>query len=310
MEIFEGHRGLSRALRAPAVALGNFDGVHVGHQALLARVRQRSGAGEAVVFTFEPHPAKVLAPSLAPPLLTSPARKLELLAAAGIDACIVEPFTRELAALSPDQFHDILLRNVGARHLVVGYDFSYGRGRSGTTDSLAKACASAGVGIDVIEPVAVDGLVASSTKIREFVEEGNMPGAAVLLGRPFEAEGTVVRGAGRGRTIGIPTANVATVAELLPPTGVYAVWLEDRATGERRPGAANLGVNPTFQDQGSLSLEVHVLDFDGDLYGHQVRVQFAERLRGEKKFAGPAELVAQIREDIDRARGSLTGAAS
>jgi len=271
----------------------------------LSRARQLAGSGEAVVFTFEPHPAKVLAPSLAPPLITSASRKLELVADAGIDVCIVEPFSKDLAALSPAQFHDILIRELGAKHLVVGYDFTYGRARAGTTETLRRACASAGIGIDVIEPVAVDGLVASSTKIREFVEEGNMPGAALLLGRPFDVDGTVVRGAGRGRTIGIPTANVATDCELLPPIGVYAVWFADAASQTRRAGAANLGRNPTFEEDGRLSLEVHVLDFDADLYDHPVRVQFVERLRGEQRFAGPEQLVAQIRKDIEQARTVL-----
>lgn len=309
MEIFEGHQALFRPLARPAVALGNFDGVHVGHQKLLSRAAECAGPvdGDVVVYTFDPHPAQVLAPDLAPPLITSQARKLELLAAAGASVCILEPFTLELAALPPDKFHEILANVLMARTVIVGYDFTYGHVRSGTISTLRSFCEGAGIDFQVIDAVDANGLVASSTKIREFIEEGNMPGASVLLGRHFDVDGTVVRGAGRGRTIGIPTANVATEAELMPPTGVYAVWLRrlDRPDEPARAGAANLGVNPTFQDEGRLSLEVHVLDFEGDLYDSPVRVEFARRLRGEKRFSGPDELVAQIHQDIAQIRELL-----
>ncbi|MBT8496095.1 MAG: bifunctional riboflavin kinase/FAD synthetase [Deltaproteobacteria bacterium] len=305
MEIFQGHQAAS-GLRDPAIALGNFDGVHVGHQALLRRAADRAGGGDTVVYTFEPHPARVLAPKLAPPLLTSLDRKLELLDQAGASAVVVEPFTREFAGKSTSDFHAIL-KAMGAKYLVVGYDFTYGSKRSGSVETLRSFASEAGLGIDVVDAVDADGLVASSTKIREFIGEGNMPGAALLLGRPHEAQGVVIRGAGRGRTIGIPTANIAPGPELLPPAGVYAVRVE-RPAGEPSaslPGAANLGVNPTFQDDGRLSLEVHILDFDEDLYGQPLRIEFIERLRGEKRFSGPDQLIAQIHQDIAKAREIL-----
>lgn len=310
MEIFEGHRALFRPLHAPAVAIGNFDGVHLGHQRLLdtAVAAARSLGGDAVVFTFEPHPAAVLAPHKAPPLLTSLPRKLELLAQSGIDACVLEPFTRELADLAPEAFlQSILVDILGARHIVVGYDFTYGRDRAGTTESLRAFGAARGIGVDVIEPVEVGGVVVSSTRVRELVREGDMAGARALLGRDFDLDGTVVRGDGRGARIGMPTANLATGSQILPSGGVYAVRVQllERADSPPVPAVANLGTNPTFVDRTELSLEVHLLDFSGDLYGQRLRVQLVERLRGEQRFSGIDALLQQIRADIERARDLL-----
>ena len=307
MDVFPGHRHLARQLRAPAVAIGNFDGVHRGHQQLIARTRAAADSlgGEAVALTFDPHPAAVLAPERAPRLLTSSARKLELLAAAGADAAVLEPFDRALAALSPHAFVDqVLVRALGARHVVVGYDFRFGQRRSGSTDTLRELGDTLGVSVEVVDPVSVDGVVASSSQIRALVEAGDLAGARALLGRDPEVEGSVVRGAGRGRGIGVPTANLDTDAGVLPPLGIYATWVS-LAGGERLPGAASVGTNPTFDDSGRLSVEVHILDFDRDLYGQRVRLAFAQHLRGELKFAGAGELVEQIRRDIADTRRVL-----
>jgi riboflavin kinase/FMN adenylyltransferase len=321
MDVFRGHRAIERALRAPAVAIGNFDGVHRGHLALLERARARASAmnGEAVALTFEPHPAMVLAPHLAPRLLTTTRRKLELLAEAGIDACVVEPFDRDLAGLPPDQFARVVLADaIGARRVVVGFDFTFGHKRGGTTATLRELGRDLGFEVDVVDAFTVDGLVASSTRARSFVSEGNMAGARLLLGRDFEVCGRVVRGAGRGRGLGIPTANIAPDTPLLPASGIYAVWLEllpdqpgepargaPGALGRRMPGAASLGTNPTFHIGGELTLEVHVLDFDGDLYDRRVRVAFVERLRDERRFPGADELLDQIRRDVADTRRIL-----
>jgi riboflavin kinase/FMN adenylyltransferase len=317
MEVFRGHRNIGRRLRAPSVAIGNFDGVHRGHVALLDRARERAAAlgGESAALTFEPHPAAVLAPQLAPRLITTPERKLELIAAAGIDACVVEPFDRDLAALAPDQFaRAVLAEAVGARSVVVGFDFTFGHRRSGTVAVLRDLGAALGFEVDVVEAFTIDGLVASSTRVRSFVAEGNMAGARLLLGRDFDVDGHVVRGAGRGRQLGIPTANIAPDTQLLPSPGIYAVWLDvvsDAGEPARRlPGAASLGTNPTFHVAGDLSLEVHVLDFDGDLYDRQVRVAFVERLRDERRFPGAAELLDQIRRDIADTRRILASSAA
>jgi riboflavin kinase/FMN adenylyltransferase len=310
MEIFDGHRALFRPLAAPAIALGNFDGVHVGHQRLIERAVARAAEvdGDAVVYTFDPHPARVLAPKYAPPLITSRERKLELFAELGISVCVLEPFTPELAAMSPQTFlQQIVVDTLQARHVVVGYDFTFGKKRAGTTATLTEFGAAHGFETEIIEPVTVEGIIASSTKVREMVLEGNMEGAALLLGRPFDVDGQVVRGDGRGRTIGFPTANVDMSTELVPATGVYAVrlLLLDDAAGTAIPGVANLGTKPTFKDDDAVALEVHLFDFDEDIYGRPVRVSMIERLRGEKRFSGVEELVAQIRADADDAREVL-----
>lgn len=309
MEIFDGHRALLRPLSGPAVAIGNFDGVHRGHQELLGRAvaAARRLGGDAVCFTFEPHPARVLAPQLAPQLITSRDRKLELVEAAGIDVAVLEPFTRELASLSPDAFlRDIMVEVLGARHIVVGYDFTYGRKRSGSTEMLRAFGDQHGFTTEVVAAVEVDGIVASSTKVRNFISAGNMAGARLLLGRDFDVDGTVVRGDARGRQIGFPTANLRTAAELLPPSGVYAVRarLLDEAGGWL-PGVANLGTRPTFEAGPSLTLEVHLFDFERDIYDRPLRVAFADKLRNERRFSGVDELVAQIRADAARAREIL-----
>ena len=308
MEIFDGHRALLRPLVAPAIALGNFDGVHCGHRRLLeetVRAAERTG-GDALVLTFDPHPAQVLAARFAPPLLTGRERKLELIAETGINACIVEPFTRDLAALSPQDFlQTILCDIVGARHIVVGYDFTYGHKRAGTTHTLRAFGQARDIAVDIIDPVTIDGIVASSTKVREFVSAGKLEGARLLLGRNFDVDGTVVRGAGRGRTIGINTANILPKKRLLlPKSGVYAamVTLLDSSERSRLGGVANLGTNPTFTESGEMSLEVHLLNFSGDLYGQQLRVEFVRRLRGEQRFPTADALVGQIHADIDQAR--------
>jgi riboflavin kinase / FMN adenylyltransferase len=306
---FDGYLTLAPgALRDPVVAIGNFDGVHRGHQELLRVAHQRAHArgGEAAVLTFDPHPAKVLAPALAPPLLCTLARRLELFSTCGIDATVVEPFTPELAALAaPDFVSRVLVDGLGAREVVVGYDFTYGRKRQGTVDTLRAAGAAAGFALHVVAPVSVDGIVASSTKIREFLHEGNVAGARLLLGRDFDADGQVVAGAGRGRGLGVPTANVAAVGELLPRPGVYAGLVSFRdgpGADVPRPAAINLGRSPTFTPEGALGLEAHILDWDGDLYGRTVRVAFRAWLRREEKFPGVEALLAQIRKDIDNVR--------
>jgi riboflavin kinase/FMN adenylyltransferase len=307
--VFAGHRALTRSLRAPAIAIGNFDGVHRGHMALVRQARQLAGAhGEAVVLTFDPHPVQVLAPHAAPPLITTQTRKVELLAAAGADAVVVEPFTAELAALSADQFvAEVLAGACGARHIVVGADFTYGKSRGGNVETLAAAGARHGFEVAVVSPVTVDGEVASSSRVRGYLRAGDARRAAALLGRPYDVDGTVVRGAGRGKGLGIATANVAPEGDLLASPGIYAVTLERTGVDAHPlPAVASLGTNPTFTTAGALVLEVHVLDFDADLYGARVRVGFVERLRDEARFDSVDALLAQIQGDIAAARALFT----
>ena len=306
MDVFAGHGALTRPLRGPAVAIGNFDGVHRGHAALLARARGFADAhgGEAVALTFDPHPTQVLAPHVAPRLITTLARKLELLAQHGLDATVVEPFTAALAALSAPAFvEQVLVRALGARHVIVGHDFTYGKGRAGTVTTLAAEGARHGFTVEVVEAVEVAGEVASSTRIRGYLRGGDLERAAALLGRPWDVDGVVVRGAGRGKGLGIPTANVAPEGELLVSPGIYAVTLA-RQDRDRQPlpAVASLGTNPTFVDGGALTLEVHVLDFDADLYGEVVRVGFVARLRDEARYDSVEALLHQIDLDITAAR--------
>lgn len=306
MLVIPGSSSLSAPLRAPVVAIGNFDGVHVGHQRLLDLARARATAldGQAVVLTFDPHPAKVLAPRLAPPLICMPARKRELLAERGVDVLCLEPFNAETAAQSAPEFvARTLVEQLGAREVVVGYDFTYGKKRGGNAQTLVAAGREAGFAVHVVPQVSVDGLVASSTKIRELLHEGNVAGARLLLGRDFDLDGTVVRGAGRGRALGIPTANVAVEGELLPRRGIYATRVSVDG-GPWIAAATSLGTNPTFSGE-ITTLEPHLLDFDGDLYGRRLRVAFVAWLRGEERFASVEALVTQIRADIAETRAAL-----
>ena len=309
MEIVDGHAALAhslgRRLRAPALAIGNFDGVHVGHQRLFEEARRRAAprGGESVALTFEPHPARVLAARLAPPLITTLARKLELIAEARIDVTVVEPFTLALAAWSPEDFVTrILVDALGAKDVCVGWDFTFGKERAGTTERLSALGAQHGFAVSILDPVSAGGITCSSTKIRELLLEGNVEGAAILLGRPHEIAGEVVTGAGRGRTIGVPTANLRTEGELLPATGVYSAIATRLADGSTWRAAVNIGNNPTFGGQ-PLSVEAHLIGYDGpSLVGERVRLGLGRRLRAEQRFVSVSELVAQIRRDIEEAR--------
>lgn len=307
MDTYRGHSSLPRRLKEPVVAIGNFDGAHLGHAFIFREARRlataRGSESETVVLTFEPHPAKVLAPTFAPPLITTAARKLELLAQAGLDVTVLEPFDRALAAMSAEDFvRQVLADGLGARQIVVGYDFTFGAKRSGDVHTLGTLGKTHGFGVTVVPPVSVDGLVCSSTRVREFVVEGRVDGAALLLGRDPEVEGEVVRGAGRGRTIGVPTANVANETELAPKNGVYAGWGERLSDGKRWGAAINIGTNPTFVSGNQVSIEAHLLDCDEDLYGQRLRIGFTQRLRDEKRYSSRDELVAQIGRDIEQAR--------
>ena len=289
-------------LRGASVALGNFDGVHKGHQALFREAEQH---GPAAALTFQPHPGKVLQPDLAPKLITTPERKLELFEQYGLQAAILQPFTREYAGTSPEQFEVSLLDQLGAKHVVVGGDFTYGTRRAGTVETLRAAAHQRDAEVHVVPAVTVDGVVVSSSKVREYILEGRVDAARKLLGRSFDLDGTVVKGKGRGRGIGFPTANVDTHNELRPAAGVYAVRAWIREPGQKVPvwraGAANIGVKPTFGGT-EVTIEIHLIDFSGDLYGRELRVQFLERLRPEQRFGSIEELSTQIRRDVEAAR--------
>ena len=293
----------------PAVTVGNFDGVHRGHQSLVAEaVRQaRERGGTAVALTFDPHPSRVLSPDRASPTLMTPDQRAEALAQLGVDRLAVLPFTFELSRESPADFAREVLRDaVGARVVVVGEGFRFGRGREGDLALLTRLGRSLGFEVEGRRPVVHEGAPISSTRIREALARGAVRPAREMLGRRFFVDGAVVRGEGRGRSIGLPTANLAVVNETLPARGVYACWcrmLPD-AGGAPHPAVVNIGHRPTF-GAGALSVEAHLLGFDGDLYGRGLRAEFHERLREERTFSGPEELVRQVAEDVARARGML-----
>jgi riboflavin kinase/FMN adenylyltransferase len=289
-------------LPGPVLTIGNFDGVHRGHRTLLDATVATAAQGGApsAALTFDPSPREVLRPDHGISRIESPARNLAHLAAVGLDAVVVHPFDRALAALDPGAFAANVLRgDLGVVGLVVGHDFRFGRGRSGTADDLRAL----GVPVHIVPPLADTDGVVSSSRIRDLLRGGDVAGAARLLGRSHEIEGVVVEGDKRGRTLGFPTANVAPDGGLLPPDGVYAVRV-DGAGLARAPGVANLGTRPTFDGAGRR-LEVHVLDAGLELYGRTLVVGFVDRVRAERKFASVDELKVAIQADVAAARELL-----
>jgi riboflavin kinase/FMN adenylyltransferase len=290
-----------------AVTIGVFDGLHQGHRHVISLLRSRAaglGGMECAVVTFDPHPLTVVAPEHAPRLLTGIDHRLELLSAAGLDLAAVLPFDEEMRHLTSAAFAAAVLRDaLQARLVVVGEDFRFGHQRTGNVASLAELGDAHGFAAEVV-PLVGGQAPLSSTRIRAMVAAADLAGAAAALGRPHEVRGTVVRGDGRGRSLGYPTANVAVPAGLaLPPAGVYAVRAGPRGIA-LGPAVANLGTRPTFAG-GEEALEVHLLEPPGDLYGTTLRVAFVARLREERRFTGPSELAAQIAADVAAARAIL-----
>ncbi len=307
MIVIRDPRDLQDTLRGACITIGNFDGVHVGHQLLIARTREKARARglESVVLTFEPHPERVLVGPDTPPFITLLDQKLELIGAQGVEVAVVMEFTRELAAVSPEEFVRLyLVECLNCRELVIGYDYAFGKGRKGNYELLAALGAQHGFGVERLGPVMLDGAVVSSTRIRDLVQAGKVWEAMPLLGRFYIVQGEVVHGRDRGgKLLGFPTANLKLVDELFPATGVYAVWAE--LDGRIHPAVANIGYNPTFGNT-ALSVEAHLLDYSGDLYGRAVRIHFVQRLRSEQKFSGLDELKARIAQDIQLGRQILS----
>jgi riboflavin kinase/FMN adenylyltransferase len=305
MLVFHRTPRLPEPCRGAGVAIGNFDGVHLGHQAVLRAAASAIPDRPFGVITFEPHPREVLQPERAPARLTPLPRKLARLREAGAGFVLVLRFNRELIATPPASFIErIVVERAGARAVAVGRDFRFGHGRAGDGALLERLGAAHGFATHVVDPVTVDGEVCSSTRIRELLGNGRVAEAAALLGRPHAVLGRVVEGDRRGRQIGFPTANLALRGRrpVLPAVGVYAVEVRLRpGDGTLWPGVANLGYRPTFAGR-ELRLEVHLLDRGRDLYGHQLEVGFVARLRGELRFDGIEALRAQIARDVAQAR--------
>ena len=292
---------LPRPLPFLVLTIGNFDGVHRGHQRILARVVKaaRARRGTAVALTFDPHPARVLGRPV-PPLLTTLAQKLALLEAAGLDFALVLPFTRALSRLSPRHFvEEIVCRRLGTRALYVGSNFRFGHRAAGDARALRALARELGFAMEVVPRVKVGGQTASSTLIRRLIAAGRVRPAARLLGRPFALTGDIRPGQGRGAPLGFPTLNLVPEQECLPARGVYVT--ETLVAGKAFPSATNVGVRPTFGGQG-LVVESHLLGFDRTLRQGRLEVRFHQRLRAEKKFSSPAALRAQIGRDVERAR--------
>lgn len=293
-------------LRGGAVAIGNFDGVHIGHarivEVLLAAAR--TVGGPAIVFSFDPHPVRLLRPDEAPPPLTWTARKAELLARLGVDGLLAYPTDEALLRLSAQEFFDqIVVAGIGARAVVEGPNFRFGRGRVGTVETLATMCAAAGLKLEVVAPVDDGGDIVSSSRIRRLIADGDINAARPLLTEPYRIRGMVVHGAGRGATIGFPTANIAAVDTLVPGVGVYAGrgWLRSssRTAGaaESWPAAINVGANPTFGEH-VVKIEAHLVGCHRPLYGEVLEVDFAARLRDTRPFASVEELKSQLANDV------------
>jgi riboflavin kinase / FMN adenylyltransferase len=296
---------LTEIIGASCATIGNFDGVHMGHRRLLTRVKDRSQAKNMVglVLTFDPHPLTVVGSGKSPPFITSLARKLELIESYGPELTVVMPFTKKLAAMEPEDFvREYLLQGLGVKELVIGYDYAFGKGRKGNFELLRALGDKYGFRVERLDPVIIDGAVVSSTRIRDMIQAGDVWNVKPLLGRFHELEGAVVHGHNRGKGLGFPTANLQTDVNLLPKTGVYAIWAETQ--GGMIPGVANIGLNPTFDDQ-TLSVEAHLFDFSDDLYGRTLRVHLVQRLRSERKFDSVDALVSRIRDDVALAKNIL-----
>ena len=312
---FQGVHSIDRPLHSVVVTIGNFDGVHLGHQAILstARSKAKNLGGTLVAMTFRPHPRAALHPGQPLGLLTDYDEKIEIMGELGAcapDIVIEEPFSREFSSQGAEGFFkELLIRKLSAREIVVGYDFAFGRERTGDQATLKALCQEAGVDLTVVQPQRLDGEVVSSSRIRQHLLSGEVAEAAKLLGRPFRYRGVVERGEGRGRKIGFPTANVSSPdpqglhGKLLLPFGVYATL----ACWNNRvlPSVTNFGVRPTFHSGNIPLIETHVLDLQEDLYGCNFEVRFVERIRAEKKFSGVDALKTQIAQDVSRARTVL-----
>lgn len=307
MEIIFGIGRIKKPFINPIITLGNFDGVHLGHQRILEKVKDeaRKIHGESVVITFEPHPLKILYPEHCPPLLTPFRKKMIFIEKTGIEKVLCLEFSLAFAEISPLEFvKNILVEKVNAKKIIVGYNYRFGKGKSGDAEALRNNCKLFDVQVEVMEALTINHTIVSSSKIRELIKEGEVEKASKLLGRDYPVIGKVIEGSKRGHALGFPTANLEISDELYPKTGIYAVEVE----WNRRifNGLANVGFNPTFEAK-SFSLEVYILNFDREIYGDEIQVNFKKRIRDEIRFSSPSQLIDQIRKDIQWAKENVFG---
>ena len=301
MQVFHGPGEVPAGFGPSVVAIGNFDGVHVGHREILRRVvaLARDTGRVPAVLTFDPHPARVLAPERAPKLIGTIPQRLRKMAEAGIAAVLVQPFSVAFAALSPEEFSDRILGNaLHAECILVGEDFRFGSRQSGDVATLREL----GYDLRPVEEIGTAGIRASSTAIRALVSEGRVSRARRMLAAPFALEGPVVRGRGIGRKLTVPTLNLAAENELLPATGVYVTRTRDQAAGIEWASITNVGYRPTFGDEGGLTVETYLLDTPPDEAPERIEVAFLARVRGERKFESPEALRAQVLRDVSAAK--------
>jgi riboflavin kinase/FMN adenylyltransferase len=303
MKIFKGMGEIPQEFRGAFVTIGNFDGVHLGHQFLFKTLitEARRENRKTVVITFDPHPKKILHPDRRPfYLITTLDEKIRLIEKQGIDALMIIPFTLEFSETTADEFvHEILWSTLHIRKIFVGHDYTFGKDKAGNESLLAKLGDKLGFEVSIINAFKVNNGIISSTRLRYAILEGNVKKAMAILGRPYNLGGIVIEGSRRGGTLGFPTANIKPVKVLIPANGVYAAIIH--MEGSRYQGVLNIGHNPTFSDE-KLSIEVHILDFNDNIYGKNLDILFIDRIRDEKKFEGPEKLVEQIKRDTDQAR--------
>ncbi len=310
MKIFNHLDKISKPFKNAVVTIGNFDGIHIGHQALFHEVIEKADAigGTSVAMTFEPHPMRILKQNNRPPLITIYQQKEELIQRTGIDVMICVPFTKAFASLSAREFiEDLLIQKIGMKAIVVGKDYSFGKNREGNLQALKAFAEEMHFDVIVADWIKMSKNYPdkiSSTRIRELVMAGQMEKAQKMLGRHYQIRGTVVAGRDRGaKLLGIPTANINLHDELCPKTGIYAVTVECR--GQQYNGVANIGYSPTFNEN-EFTVEVHILDFNYNIYNEKIRVNFIQRIRDEIKFSNISELIEQIQKDIATAREIFT----
>ncbi|MGM0417448.1 MAG: bifunctional riboflavin kinase/FAD synthetase [Thermodesulfobacteriota bacterium] len=307
MTEYIGLEEIKKPLENRIVTIGNFDGVHKGHQELmrLAVEKGKKTGFKTIAVTFDPHPIKFIKPEKHPPIITLREQKTELIKKTGIDEVLTIEFSKDFANLTAIEFiEDILVKKLGTKAVVVGNDYMFGKNRKGNIDLLKEYGKKYGFEVIIPEWITLGTKRISSTLIREAVENGDLESARTMLGRDYQIRGTVVHGRNRGNKIGFPTANLDLIDELCPKMGVYAVIPE--IDGQKYHGVANIGYSPTFDDH-KFTVEVHFLDFTEDLYAKQIKVNFIERLRGEKKFSGIEELSEQIAKDVEKAKNIFAG---
>jgi riboflavin kinase/FMN adenylyltransferase len=314
MQVIEGSDQPPEGARGCVLTVGNFDGLHLGHRALIARVIQRGRElrRPTILYTFDPHPRRVLLPDTPLPLLMTWDQLTAALEREGIEYLVRERFTSAFAALSPEEFlRDVIAERLAPREVFVGRDFHFGKGRAGSGEMLVARGPSLGIRVELLPQVRTAGVDVSSSRIRDALARGDVGDARLCLGRPYAVWGRVIEGDRRGRTLGFPTANLAPENEIIPANGVYAtrVRLFDAAAGARPAGeslaaVSNVGTRPTFA-AGRVGVETHLLDFSGDLYGRRLELAFHARIRDERRFSGPEDLARQIAADAEQARRTL-----